>query len=63
MLFLMRLNVSHRVEQLPHIMLTAPVVFPAQQQIRQHKLPLFIRNIGPVRPTNNLAHHSMLAIK
>ncbi len=58
---LVRLRITQRVSVVNDVPIVS--VLPAQQQIRQHKLPLFIRNVGPVRPTNNFARHSMLASK
>ncbi len=53
-------DVTNTIEQLPQAALTAATVLPAQQQIRQHKLPLLVTHVPQIRSPVNLAHlHSM----
>ncbi len=53
-------HVTNPIEQRSKTVLTAPVVLPAQQKIRQHKPPLLIRHIRQVGTSNSLDHSSML---
>jgi hypothetical protein len=53
-------NVTNPVEDRPQIVFTMGTVRAAQQQIRQHKRPLFIRDITRIPNPIPSPHPSML---
>jgi len=54
--------VPNPIEDLAKVVFALAAVLSTQQQIRQNKLPLLIRNVAWIR-LPNLAHHSMLNTK